>query len=107
MCIAGDAETVKIFINEAPGSGRVQNIKLMWNEWTEDMGWGVGSDRAVASDFLKRITALYLQPEVDSRIQDVYFGSYGMRFATQRFTVEYRWTAGPEIDEHLLVLEPR
>ena len=44
-CIVGSSETVKFFINEGEDAGKVKNVKLMWNDWFVDMGYGKHADK--------------------------------------------------------------
>jgi len=105
-CLGGNApETVKLFINEAPGTNGVKNFKLMWNDWNEDQGYGVHADEETARSFLTQLAALYA-PGHESALSEVFFARHNSSLVLGDFEVSYRWTRGPAIDEHLLTLTP-
>lgn len=103
-CIQGTAETAKYWINEdGANPGQVENVKVMWNNWTDDRGWGVHADRAEAEQMVRATAKLYA-PELEEQLVAAYFDRSAKSWATKDFEIDYRWTAGPAIDEHLLTI---
>lgn len=104
-CISGTAQTVKWFVNEKKGTGEVENIKLMWNDWTSDIGHGLHADKSQANEFLNSIIKLYA-PSIKSELTKAFFGTENKKFDLPDVIIEYQYSKGPKIDEHLLVLKP-
>lgn len=105
-CISGDAETVKVFINEtAPGgSNKVRNMKFMWNDYTADVGNGVHTDQRLARSWLSVVLRLYM-PNVAAKAEAHFIGSKkSIVFKEGGFTAKYTYDQGPAIGERLLVV---
>jgi hypothetical protein len=105
-CIEGKAQTVKFFINGAKGSGKVENIKLMWNDWFKGPGSSIHADKNVAQRFVKTFSKLYA-PEKESQIVKSFFGEINKSFETTNYKIKYTFDRGPAINERLLVLTPK
>ena len=104
-CISGSAQTVKWFVNEKKGTGEIENIKLMWNDWTSDIGHGLHADKSQAKEFLNSFIKLYA-PSIKSELTKAFFGTENKKFDLPDVIIEYKYSKGPKIDEHLLVLKP-
>ena len=105
-CIFGFAETVKIFINEDEASyNKVKNIKAMWNAWHIDRGYGVWADRDDAYLMVRTLLRFYA-PQIEDEAIVVFRGRSSRQFFFKSLHVEYRWTPGPGINEHLLTFTP-
>jgi len=106
-CIMGGAETAKFWINEDPRfPGTVKNVKVMWNNWKRDFGYGLHSDKPEADRMVEVMSELYA-PELKDDLLRAFRGSGARSFETAQMKIKYEWTPGPGIDEHLLVLTPR
>lgn len=106
-CIMGKAETAKFWINEEPGKpGVVQNIKVMWNDWFKDLGYGIHADRKQAEAMVNAMADLYV-PKLKNELLKAFAGSTGKRWTSELYEVEFRYTRGPAIDERLLILKAR
>jgi len=106
-CIMGAEQTAKFWINEDPKyPGTVENLKVMWNDWKRDLGYGLHSDRAEADQMVEVLAELYA-PELKDDLLGTFQGSAPRSFETMQVKIEYQWTPGPGIDEHLLILTPR
>lgn len=101
-------EYAKFWINETRGKpGHVANIKVMWN----DLNGRVPNDPIHADDLhaadMVRVLATEKVPELKDELAKVFFDTKERKFSSGKFDVEYRWTPGPGIDEHLLILTSR
>lgn len=105
-CIQGTAETAKFFINEEAGTGAVKNIKVMWNDWFEDVGYGIHSDSREARLMVRALASLYA-PELEGELVAAFFGNTDEAFELEDMNINYTYRRGPKIDERLLVLTPR
>lgn len=106
-CVQGRAETAKFFINEISGRpGVVQNVKVMWNEWTRNAGDGLAADRTEALQMATVAGELYA-PKLKARIIETFMGKRNTAFTDGPFRFEYRYSEGPAIGEHLLTITAR
>lgn len=105
-CITGNQETVKLFINEAEDTNGVKNIKLMWNDWTMDVGYGLHADETEAKYFAMTFAQQYA-PKLVSSLMTSFFSNSNASFETDDYHIEYRYHRGPKIDERLLVATPK
>ena len=105
-CIAGSAETVKFFINEEKDVGSVKNIKLMWNDWFIDIGYGKHADKKVAEKYVKIFAILYA-PKMKKKLTSVFFSNSNTTLRVGNYQIAYTYSRGPKIDERLLVLTPK
>lgn len=105
-CIAGPAETVKFFINEAEDTGKVKNIKLMWNDWFVDIGYGKHADKNVAEAYVQAFSRLYA-PKIEKKLTSIFFSNSDATMEVGDYRIAYTYSRGPKIDERLLVLTPK
>jgi hypothetical protein len=102
-CVSGPAKTVKVFINEAPGTGGVENVKIMWNDWFRDGGWGVHADQAEARRVTEAILKLY-DPAQSKRLITAFFADSNATVSGSTFKFKYTRQRGPKIDERLIAI---
>ncbi|MGP5141153.1 hypothetical protein ACTXPD_05235 [Vreelandella alkaliphila] len=102
-CVQGTAETVKWFINEVPNTGRVDNVKLMWNDWFKDVGYGLHADKQKAEQALKALIQMYA-PNKEEEVEEAFWGNSNRTIASDGFVLEYTYSRGPAIDERLIVV---
>ena len=102
-CIKGRAETAKLFVNERPGTGYVENVKVMWNDWYKDRGYGVHADRAEARAILDAVLTRYA-PSRKQEVVSAFFANSGRVFQEGPILLRYSYRRGPAIDERLLVI---
>lgn len=105
-CIQGRAETVKWFINEKAGTGKVANIKLMWNDWSKDVGYGIHADKREAQRALDALINVYA-PTESQPLNDAFWGNTNRTIESNSFTFDYSYTKGPAIDERLIIVRAR
>tara|TARA_R110000796_G_scaffold241303_4_gene362819 strand:+ start:8791 stop:9396 length:606 start_codon:yes stop_codon:yes gene_type:complete len=105
-CITGSAETVKFFINEEAGTGQIQDVKLMWNDWFVDIGYGIHTDQKEARIFVKTFSQLYA-PELENKLTAAFFSKSNAAFNTDNYHIEYKYHRGPKIDERLIIATPK
>ena len=108
-CIGGEAETAKVFVNADPIYGNVINIKVMWNDWFIDIGYGLHADKIEAMEMAMAILDLYVPDQPADQRQELLTtflsGNIGKVFKYNDLSIEYRYTRGPKIDERLLIIE--
>lgn len=104
-CILPGAEVVKVFIND-DGSGGVQNVKVMWNDWTKDTGHGVHTDKAMALAWLAAVATRYAPGSVD-KVLAAYEGNSEITVDGPSHTLTYTYWNGPSIDERLFTITLR
>jgi len=102
-CILGKMETVKYFINESSGTGRVLNIKFIWNDWFRNIGFGVHSDKQEAQNSLNTLIKLYA-PKKSKELRKIFFGNKSINMKTEKFQFSYTFDRGPAIDERMLIV---
>ena len=105
-CVLGDAETAKVFINAYQGDNQVANVKIMWNDWTADVGFGTHADEEVALSTLAAVVDLYA-PELTERAILAFMEDQPVEFISGPYYMRYRVAHGPKIDERLLTIEQR
>lgn len=102
-CIKGRAETAKLFVNERVGTGQVENVKAMWNDWFRNIGYGIHADRDEATEILGAVLSRY-GPSKRQEIAHAFFANANRTFKAGAFTLKYSYRRGPAIDERLLVI---
>lgn len=102
-CIGGEAETVKYFINEEYNTGKIKSIKLLWNEWTKDRGYGLWADSGVAKRWAGIVANRYA-PELEDKLVQNFQATSNTVLRGEHYTIRYTYEAGPEIDEHMFVV---
>ncbi|MGF6348138.1 CubicO group peptidase (beta-lactamase class C family) [Variovorax sp. W2I14] len=106
MCIAGKAETAKVFINKDEKTGKVENLKIMWNDWFKDRGYGVHPDKKEATGFINLLSKRFT-PALTAQMLKAFEGKAPGTFSTDAWDVKYTYNRGPAIDERLFVFTPK
>lgn len=101
-CIYPDAEVTKIFINESE-SGGVENVKIMWNDWTKDVGYGVHTNQSAAEELVASVSKIYAPDQV-SDILAAFAGGRDITINNDLFSLSYTYSQGPAIDERLVTI---
>lgn len=101
-CVFPGADVVKVFINE-DGNGGVENVKVMWNDWTRDTGYGVHTDKGMAEAWVTAIATRFA-PEAVDRVLDAFRGNADASIAGDGHLLEYTYFKGPAIDERLITI---
>lgn len=102
-CIEGPAQTAKLFVNEEPGTGRVANVKVMWNDWFRDVGYGMHPDRLEAERLLDAVLARYAEDQAQ-QISEAYFSGRDHESTSSHYRLRVTHTRGTGIEEHLLTI---
>ena len=102
-CIQGRAETVKWFINGVPNSHHVENVKLMWNDWSKDRGYGDHADKDKAGKALAVLIKMYA-PEKGQELEEAFWGNEDKTIQTEDYVLKYTFFRGPAIDERLIAV---
>jgi len=106
-CIMGEADTAKYFIDEDPDKrGTVMLIKLIWNDWYRDLGFGVHPDKAEA-ELMVRSLARFFAPDQEAEMIAAFRGTAARTFNASGVTISYTWDRGSAIDAHMFVVLPR
>ncbi len=103
-CIAPGAEVLKLFVNEGQDGG-VANVKLMWNDWTRDVGYGVHTDGRLALAWASALATRYAPLGVKD-VMRAFEGNRPVTIPGEGYVVRYSYDRGPAIDERLLTITP-
>lgn len=103
-CIGGKAETVKLFVNEMPNSGgRVKNVKLLWNDYTKNVGEGTHADAAIAKQWAGHLADMYA-PTHKAQVMKVFLGNKNAVIESATHVLTYTYSKGPAADERMFVV---
>jgi hypothetical protein len=102
-CVLGKARTAKYFINEVPKTSRVENVKVMWNDWFNDIGYGLHADKPEAEAMLKAAAKLYA-PAVEGALLSAFRSVTNKTIRSNGFSFLYTHERGPKIDERLITI---
>lgn len=105
-CVTGKAQTVKLYINEVPNNNKVKNVKLMWNDYTQDMGYGIHTDAKIAKAWAASVATMYASQQV-AEVTRAFMGRKNTTIESQRYLLTYTYSQGPAIGEHLLTITER
>lgn len=105
-CVSGAASTAKIFINEEAGTGKVKNIKIMWNDWFLEGGYGVHPDHIEAHSFVDAVTKMFV-PSISKKLQANFIGQDQAEYDADGYKAIYSYHRGPKIEERLITLTPK
>lgn len=101
-CILPGAEVMKVFVNASAG-GRVENVKIMWNDWTKDVGYGVHTDKAIAEAWVTALATRYAPLKIQE-VLDAFRGKSDAVISGDGVSLEYTYFRGPAIDERLITV---
>ncbi|THV12369.1 hypothetical protein [Rhizobium rhizophilum] len=101
-CILPGAEVVKVFVNAADG-GRVENVKIMWNDWTRDTGYGLHTDKAMAEAWVTALATRYVSTQVQE-VLTAFRGTSTVTIKGEGVSLKYTYFKGPAIDERLITV---
>ena len=101
-CIRGDAQTAKLFVNQVEGSDRVENVKVMWNDWYRDTGHGLHPDKREARVFVEASVDRYAPGSREELLRLFFESTTEKSLTVDPFTIRYTYVRGPAIDERLL-----
>lgn len=104
-CIGGQAETVKFFINEEQGTGKVKSMKFLWNDWFKDRRYGIHADAKDADKMVHDLVKLYPSPN-DKVLLLAFKGKKNVTQEGSGYRFEYTYDRGPAIDERMIVVTP-
>ncbi|WP_305967432.1 hypothetical protein [Marinobacter salsuginis] len=102
-CVGGQAETVKFFINEEPATGHVKNVKFIWNDWTENGGYGLHADKALARSWASVLGTMYAPQHVD-KVLKAFFGNSDITIKGESHILKYTHHSGPAADQRMIVV---
>lgn len=102
-CILPGAEVVKVFVNAADSGGGVKNVKIMWNDWTRDTGYGVHTDKAMAEAWVAALTTRYAPTQVQE-VLTAFRGTSTVTIKGEGVSLKYTYFKGPAIDERLITV---
>lgn len=105
-CITGSAKTVKFIINETKNTGKVENVKLIWNDRFLELGHGIHTDKMEAAKYVKVFASLY-EPTAEKLLMSVFFSNMDTIMELNNKRIEYTYTRGLSIDERMLIFTPK
>lgn len=108
ICYLGVDEYRKVFIND-DGSGRIKNIKLMWDDRTKSMPPlpPVHAEKAEAKVMLEAVLKTYAPDVKDQVVKAFFLTKKSAKFDSAKYRIEFLYSQGPSMDERLLVLTPK
>ncbi|KFL26811.1 hypothetical protein JP75_25485, partial [Devosia riboflavina] len=89
-------------INE-DGDGGVENVKVMWNDWTRDTGYGTHTDQAQAFAWLSALATRYAPQKVDA-VLNAFASNSDVSIEGPAHILRYTYWKGPAIDERLVTI---
>ncbi|PYE87456.1 hypothetical protein [Phyllobacterium leguminum] len=104
-CIFPGADAVKVFVNASDDNASVSNVKIMWNDWTQDTGYGVHIDKEIAEAWVSALATKYA-PEKVAEVLDAFRGKTDTVIEGDGVHVKYTYFKGPAIDERLITITP-
>ncbi|MCM2456513.1 hypothetical protein HGO37_14070 [Rhizobium sp. CG4] len=104
-CIFPGAEVMKVFINATDDGNSVENVKIMWNDWTRDTGYGVHTDKGVAEAWVMALSSRYAPTKVQE-ILAAFRGTSPVTIEGDGVNLTYTHFKGPAIDERLITVTP-
>ena len=102
-CVSGGARTAKVYVNGQVRGPGVANVKVMWNDYHYDAGYGVHADRHAAAAMLDAVLLAYVPSQL-SKGRAAFGGTAPRTFSSNGLRVDYRFTGGPSADERLLTI---
>lgn len=108
ICYLGVDEYRKVFIND-DGSGRIKNIKLMWDDRTKSMPPlpPVHAEKTEAKGMLEAVLKTYAPDVKDQIVKAFFLTKKPAKFDSAKYRIEFLYSQGPSMDERLLVLTPK
>jgi len=104
-CVPGNAQTVKLFVNEAAQTGRPSDVVLIWNDWTKNGGFGLHADANLAFRALAALGTLYA-PAHKALLLDAFTGEVSRTVEAGDYRIEFTVHHGHEITERAVRVIP-
>jgi len=101
-CVIGAAQTAKYFISELPGGG-IEHIKVLWNDWFQDGGFDLHSDRTEVMELVKALARIYA-PSQEAQLLSMIRSNEDREFEGDGHSFAYTYHRGPKIDERMIVV---
>lgn len=102
-CVGGENKTVKVYLSEK--KKKVKSIKLVWKEYTTDIGHGIGKDRALANEWLNLLVKQY---GIDNpELQKVFWDGEETSKKANGYLVEASTAKSSTLVQHRLVISPK
>ncbi len=102
-CVLGEFATVQFAIHELGRTGRVENVKVMWNDSLVDRGRGVHVDRFEA-ELLVKMTARLYAPGAEAELLAIFKSSKAQTTRRNGFLFKYTYDGGPTVADRLLTI---
>jgi len=102
-CDLGESGTVQFAIHELGRTGRVENIKVMWNDWLVDIGRGIHADRFEA-ELLMKMTARLYAPGAEAELLEIFKSSKAQTSRKNGFLFKYTYDRGPNVADRMLTI---
>jgi hypothetical protein len=90
-------------IQELGGTGRVENVKVMWNHCLVDIGRSLHGDRFEA-ELLVKMTARLYAPGAEAELLAIFKSSKAQTTRKNGFLFKYTYDGGPTIADRLLTI---
>lgn len=107
ICYLGIDDYRKVFIND-DGSGRIKNIKLMWDDRTKSIPPlpPIHAEKANAKNMLDTVLKIYAPDVKNNVIKAFFLTKKPAKFESKNYHIDFIYSKGPSVDERLLVLTP-
>ena len=103
-CIGGGEETVKLFVNEKAGTGKVKNIKFLWNEYSQNVGYiPAHADKSTAYMWVDKIAKRYA-PEQADEIVSAFKSTTSKVISANGYKFKYSFHRGPAANERMIII---
>ena len=102
-CVLSESATVKFAIHELGRTGRVENVKVMWNDCLVDRGRGVHVDRFEA-ELLVKMTARLYAPGAEAEFLAIFKSNKAQAIRKNGFLIRYTYDGGPNVAERLFTI---
>jgi hypothetical protein len=100
-CVSLGTEVVQIFITATNDNKSVKHIKVMWIDWTKDVGYGLHTDKEIAEAWVETIATKYAPKQV-AEVLEAFRGVSDKIISNENYTLSYTYYVGPSIDERLI-----
>lgn len=99
-------EEVAVYVNQDLEDNTVASIKFIWNDYTQDVGYGTHVGAAKAEKFAAELGNLYALEEPDQLV-DAIRGENNVQLESRTHIFTYTYRRGPSIDERMVVIKQK
>ena len=101
VCKVG--EEVTLYVNQNLDNNTVKSIKLIWNDYTRDVGYGVHAGTAAAKNAATKLGRMYGLAEPE-QLAILMSSEDGAELKSETHAFAYTYRQGPSIDERMILI---